>query len=66
MRQPFIRAVVGELVAVEARQPLLGAEPEEAARVADDLVDDIVRQPVGGGVSLERRALGPRHETHDQ
>ena len=58
VRQPVIGCVVREGVAVEARQPLAGAEPQEAPRVAHDLVDLVVRQAIGGSVSLQRQALG--------
>ena len=66
MRQPLFRAVVVERIAVEARQPVSRAEPEKAARVAHDFVDNVVRQTVGGGESLERQPLGPYTKTLDQ
>ena len=58
MRQSLIHPVIGERVTVETRQTLLGAEPEEAARVANDFVDDVIRQPVGDCLRLERQAFG--------
>src|SRR5262249_39765230 len=58
--QPFADAVIGEAVAVEEREPFDGAEPEIAAGVANDAVDDVVRQTVGDGIGAQRQPLRPR------
>ena len=57
VRQAVLHAVVGEAVAVEAREPVHRAEPHEAARVLHYLVNLIVRQPVGNRVGSNRQVL---------
>jgi len=56
-RQAVLHAVIGEAVAVEARESIHRAEPHEAARVLYDLVYLIVRQPVGNRVGSDRQVL---------
>ncbi len=60
VRQAVPLVVVVEAVAVEARQPVERAEPEEAARVAHDALHLIVRQPVGDRVPADRQLFGAR------
>src|SRR5262249_30692784 len=64
--QSLIRAVVRECITVKARQSVTRAKPEESARVADNLVDIIVRQPVDSGVGLDGQSLGPRQARNRQ
>ena len=67
MRQTLVDSVVREGVTVKAGKAFARAEPEEAARVADDLVDDVVRQPVGHRVRLEGQSLGAyRRSAHEE
>ena len=48
----MLDAVVAEGVAVEAGQAVVGGEPQEAARVADDPVDAVVCETVGRRVGV--------------
>ena len=54
----LLRAVVDEVVAVEAAQPLGRAKPEEAVGVTDDADEAVVRQAGGPRVDPDRYALG--------
>ena len=64
-------------VAVVPVEPVRGADPEEAARVLEDLVDPVVRQPLldrdglelRGDVALQHEAVAGswlQHEQRDQ
>jgi hypothetical protein len=55
--QAVLRTIVGKRVSVEPRQTVSRAEPEEAVRVVHDLIDDVMRQTIGGRVSLEWQTL---------
>src|SRR5262249_46544211 len=58
--QSMFDPVISECVAVIPRQSVFGAEPEEASRIEDDLVDRVLRQTVGGGVGLDGQPFGNR------
>ena len=66
VRQALVRAVGGECVAVEACESFIGTKPQEAARIAHDLVNDVVRQPVSGCISLKGQPLAPRRRPRSQ
>ncbi len=53
--QAGVAALVVELEfgAIEAHQPLLGADPDIAARILKDLLDGIHRQAVFGRIDAE-------------
>jgi hypothetical protein len=57
MRQTLVDSIVRERVTVKTRKAFARAKPEEAARVAHNLVDDVIRQPVGHRVRLERQSF---------
>lgn len=59
MRQALFDAIVDELVSIEARQTIVGREPQETAAVPYDGVDDVVREAIGRRVALDRQAFGP-------
>src|SRR5260370_23372689 len=58
MGQTLFDAIVGEFIAVEATQPVTGAEPEKTMRVRDNAEDEIARQTVGSRVGSHRELLG--------
>jgi hypothetical protein len=57
MRQSIICGEVVKSVAVKERQPFPGAEPEKAARVANDSIYLVIGQAVGRGVEPEWQPL---------
>ena len=63
-RKAALTAEGREGITVEAAQPLLGAEPEEAVPVLDDAIDVVVGQTVGRRAAPDRKLLGgePRGE----
>ena len=58
MRQAMFDTGVDELVTIEARQAVVGAEPQEAARIRDDFVDSVAGQTISRGVSAYRELFG--------
>ena len=58
MRQAIADAVVDEFVAVETRDSVVSAEPEEATRIGDNLVDAIAREAIGSSVRANRKLFG--------
>ena len=51
-------AVMGESVAVVARQAFIGAEPEKSLGIGNDPVNSNAPKPVGFAVNSERETLG--------
>src|SRR5262249_278834 len=58
VRQSLFDAIIGECVTIIPRQPIIGAKPQEAARIAHNPVDNVLRQAVSRGVDFDRQALG--------
>ena len=58
MRQAVGDAVVDELVTVESRQAVAGAEPDEAMRIGNDLVNLVACKTFSSGVSANRKLFG--------
>src|SRR5262249_6375869 len=58
-RQSPLRAVINEAMAVIAAQPVPGAEPEEAARVSNNKLDESARQAISRRVGFNRQLLSP-------
>jgi hypothetical protein len=58
MGDAIAHCVVDEFAAIEAAQPFIGAEPQEAARILANAVDVVVGQAVRRGPGAERQVLG--------
>lgn len=58
MRESLSDAVVYKFITVKTRQAVVGAEPEEATWIGNDLVHAIARQTISGGVSSNRKLFG--------
>ena len=58
MWQALGDAIVNEFITIEPRQAIRGAEPEEATRIGNDLVDLVTCKPLRGGVSANRKLFG--------
>jgi hypothetical protein len=59
-RETLVESKIAELVAIESGQPLARAEPEAAARIAQNAVDGIAGEPVGGSVAPDGQLIGKR------
>jgi hypothetical protein len=58
MWQALREAIVNEFITVESRQAIAGAEPEEAARIGNDLVNLVACKTFSSGVSANRKLFG--------
>lgn len=52
-RKPLVPAVSFEAVAIETRQAFGGAEPEQAVRIRNYLVDRVAWQPIRSCIRLD-------------
>src|ERR1700693_158100 len=66
MGQSLIDSVVGELISVEPRKSLQGAEPQISGRVLNDTAYVIAGQPIRRGVDSHGQLLGACQTSHQQ
>ena len=60
--QTVIGREIGEAIAVEPRDSIAGAEPQESVEVLLDLINGVSQQAVGGRISFYGKALGKRRQ----
>ena len=66
MRQPLRDAVVDEFITIKTRQAVGSAEPKEATRIGNDLVDAVARKAVSGCVDANWKLFGALLRTRNQ